>query len=141
MEPTEYQSPTPPSPPPEASSTGLDPHVAGALAYLLGPITGILFLVLEKRSRFVRFHAAQSIGIFVCFVLLGIVLSVVSTVLGVIPVLGWIVAIAIGLLGFVLFLAGFLLWFFLMYKAYSGEEWEFPYVGEQSRKVILRKPA
>jgi uncharacterized membrane protein len=141
MEPTEYQSPTPPSPSPDSSSTGLDANVAGALSYLLGPITGIIFLVLEKRSRFVKFHAAQSIGIFVFFVALGIVMSVLSTVLAWIPVLGFIVALVLGLVGFLIFVAGFFLWLFLMYKAYSGEEWEFPFVGEQSRKIILRQPA
>ncbi len=45
------------------SSTGLAPNVAAALSYILGPITGVLFLVLEKENRFVRFHAAQSITV------------------------------------------------------------------------------
>ena len=48
---------------PATTSTGLAPHVAGALAYVLGPITGVVFLVIEKDNRFVRFHAAQSIAV------------------------------------------------------------------------------
>ena len=42
------------------SSTGLEPKLAGLLTYLFGPITGVVFLVLEKKSSFVRFHAMQS---------------------------------------------------------------------------------
>ena len=42
---------------PEPSSTGIDPKVAGLLCYLGMFITGILFLVIEKKSRFVKFHA------------------------------------------------------------------------------------
>src|SRR5918992_897204 len=45
------------------SSSGLAPNVAGALAYVLGIITGVIFLVIEKENRFVRFHAAQSIAV------------------------------------------------------------------------------
>jgi uncharacterized membrane protein len=130
--------PAPHTPPPVGSSTGLDANVAGALAYLVGPVTGVIFLVLEKQSSFVRFHAAQSVGLFVAFFALGIVLSVVSTILTAIPVLGWIIAIIWFFVAMVLGLVGLLLWLFLMYKAYSGEEWEFPWVGEQSRKVLLK---
>jgi uncharacterized membrane protein len=43
------------------TSTGLAANVAGLLTYILGPITGVLFLVLEKENRFVRFHAMQSV--------------------------------------------------------------------------------
>ena len=48
----------------DKSSTGLDPNLAAALAYLLGFLTGILFLVIEKDSKFVRFHALQSTMVF-----------------------------------------------------------------------------
>lgn len=119
------------------SSTGLAPNVGGALAYLLGPITGIIFFVLEKNNRFIRFHAAQSIGIFVVFFIGSIVLMVVSTILAAIPVIGWLIALALGLFSLLIAFGGLLLWLFLMYKAYSNEEWEFPWIGQQSRKVLL----
>lgn len=118
-------------------STGLAPNVAGALAYLVGPITGIVFLVLEKRNGFVRFHAAQSIGLFVTFFVAGIALSLVSTILAMIPIVGWIVGILVLLLSLGLSFLGLFLWLYLMYKAYSGAEWEFPWVGHQSRKLLL----
>ena len=83
---------------PEAeSSTGLSANVAGLLCYVLGWITGIIFIVLEKKSTYVRFHAWQSIMTFG-------VLTVAQLVLGWIPFAGWILSILIGILMFVLWL-------------------------------------
>ena len=115
------------------SSTGLAPNVAGALAYVLGPITGIAFYILEKNNRFVRFHAAQSITVSVLLIGLSIALSILSTVLAFIPILGWIVAI---LLSLGLALLGFVLWLLLMWKAFSGIEWEVPIAGKFARKML-----
>jgi uncharacterized membrane protein len=114
------------------SSTGLSPNVAAALSYLLGPITGVLFLVLQKQSRFVRFHAAQSITVGVMLIALSIVLSILSTVLAFIPVLGWIVAI---LLSLGLGLGSFVLWIMLMWRAWQGREWETPLAGSFARRI------
>lgn len=130
--------PDPVDPVPAGTSTGLAPNVAGALAYLLGPITGIIFLVLEKESRYVRFHAAQSIGIWVAFFAVSIVLSVLSMILTQIPLVGWVIGIVWFFFSLLLGLGGLLLWLFLMYKGYSGEEWEFPWVGPQVRQVLLK---
>jgi uncharacterized membrane protein len=62
---------------------GLTPNVAGALAYLLGLVTGIVFLVIEpfKNDRFVRFHAFQSIFVHVAFIVLWIVWMIVGGLL------------------------------------------------------------
>ena len=63
------------NPPREPSSTGLDAHVAAALAYLAGPFSGVLILLAEQTNPYVRFHAWQSIvglgGLGVFVVLLG----------------------------------------------------------------------
>jgi uncharacterized membrane protein len=128
-----------PGPPDTGTSTGLAPNVSGALAYLLGPITGILFLLLEKKSNFVRFHAAQSIGIFVVLFGLSIVLGVLSAILTAIPVLGWIIGIVFFLLSLLIGLGGFILWIFLMFQAFQHKEWEFPWVGREVRKMILKQ--
>jgi uncharacterized membrane protein len=117
----------------EPSSTSLAPNVAGALAYVLGPITGIAFLVLEKRNRFVRFHAAQSIVVSVIMIAVSIVLSIFSAVLAVVPILGWIVAL---LLSLGLALICFALWLGLMFTAFSGKEWEVPVAGQFARRMI-----
>lgn len=114
------------------SSTGLSPDVAAALSYLLGPITGVLFLVLEKQNRFVRFHAAQSITVGVALIALSIALSILSTVLAFIPVFGWIVAL---LLSLGLGLGSFVLWILLMWRAWQGREWETPVAGSFARRI------
>jgi len=115
---------TPGPEPQPVKGTGLQPNVAGALCYLLGLITGIVFLMIEKENRSVRFHAMQSI-------LVSIVLIVVSIILGFIPVLGW----ALGLL---VNLAAVALWILLMVKAYQGEEWEVPVLGGIARQQVAK---
>lgn len=115
----------------EPTSTGLAPNLAGALAYVLGPLTGILFLVLEKDNRFVRFHAMQSVVVGGGLIIASIGLSIVSSVLAFIPVLGWIIALAAGLGLAVLSL---LLWILLMVRAFQGREWEAPLVGGVARR-------
>ncbi len=108
-------------------TTGLAPNVAAALAYFLGFVTGIIFYMLERDNRFVRFHAMQSILVSVVFVALSIVISIFA----VFPFVGWIIAV-IGHL--VLGLGAFLLWLVLMFKAFSGEEWEVPIIGAYARR-------
>jgi len=111
------------SPNPETSSTGLAPNLAGALAYLLGPITGIVFLVVEKDSRFVRFHAMQSTITFGG-------LFVIQVVLNLVPFIGWAVS------GLIIFPLSVLLWAFLMFKAFSGEMFKLPTIGDMAERQL-----
>ena len=104
------------------TALGIDENIEGLLCYVLGFITGILFLVLEKENKFVRFHAMQSIVTFLA-------LFVISMVIGIIPVLGWILS---GLLG----LVGLVLWLLLMFKAYQGEMYKLPIAGDLAEKQI-----
>ena len=115
------------------TNTGLSPNVAGALAYLFGPLTGILFLVLEKENRFVRFHAAQSIVVTIAMVVLSIALTVLNSILAIIPILGWIVGIVLTL---VVGLGTFVLWLLLMFQAFQGKEWELPVLSQYARRMI-----
>jgi len=96
----------------EQSSTGLEENVAGFLCYLLGFVTGIVFLVVEKKSSFVKFHAKQSTITF-----LG--LFVILVVIGWVPVLGTLVWI------FTL-----ILWLVLMIQALQGKRYSLPIVGK-----------
>ncbi|WP_453991000.1 DUF4870 domain-containing protein [Bacillus nitroreducens] len=98
------------------TSTGLTENVAGLLSYVLGPITGIIFLVIEKENRFVRFHALQSTFVFVAIFIL-------STVLTILPFIGWLVGIIISPLSFIL-------WIILMYQAYQGKWYKIPAIGD-----------
>lgn len=115
-----------------STSTGLAPNVAGALAYVLGPITGVLFLVLEKENRFVRFHAAQAITTGILMIGLSVALSLLSTILAFIPVLGWLTAL---LLSLAMGLGSLVLWVMLMWRAYNGEQWEVPIAGPLARRI------
>jgi uncharacterized membrane protein len=98
----------PDGPSPETSSTGLDVAVAGMLAYVAGWLSGVFFLLVEKKSRFVRFHAWQSVLTFLP----------VFVALWFLPLwfLFWPVSVA--------------LWILLMYKAFHGERFRLPVVGD-----------
>jgi len=98
------------------SSTGLDSNIAGLLCYLVGFITGIIFLIIEKEDKLVRFHAMQSTIVFG-----GI--FVLTLVLAIIPILGWI-------LDFFLALAALVLWLLLMVMAVQGKRFKLPIIGD-----------
>jgi uncharacterized membrane protein len=102
------------------SSTGLDENLAAALTYLLGFITGIVFLVIEKDSKFVRFHAMQSTITFVG-------LWVLSLVVWMVPIVGWLV-------GLLLMPVTLILWIVLMFKAYQNERFKLPIVGDMAEQ-------
>jgi uncharacterized membrane protein len=97
-------------------------RLIAALTYLLGFVTGVIFLYLEPydKDEFVRFHARQSIVFTIAFIVLNIILSVFVAVLP--GPLGWIVRFLQSLIeiGFAVF------WVFLMYKAYRGEKYRIP---------------
>ena len=116
-----------------STSVGVEPNVSAALAYTLGPITGVAFLVLEKTHRFVRFHAAQStlVGVTVMIVAAG--LSAVSGAVAHVPWVGWLLVF---LLTFGPMVAGFVLWAALIWNAYQGEEPEVPVVGPLARRIV-----
>jgi uncharacterized membrane protein len=115
------------------TSTGLPANVAGALAYLLGPITGLLFYVLERDNRFVRFHAAQSIVVSLMMMALSFVLGLLGVVLAFIPLIGGLIAM---LLSFGLSILSFALWIFLMWQAFQGKEYELPFAGMFARRML-----
>ena len=102
------------------TSMGLEENIAGLLCYILGWLTGIVFLVLEKENKFVRFHAMQSIATF-------LPLMVIAWVIGLIfmwiPFIGWAISTLIWILVLIL-------WLILMFKAYQGEMYKLPIVGD-----------
>ena len=102
------------------SQTGLSKNTAAALSYVLGFITGIVFLILEK-DKFVRFHAMQSIVVFVFLSALWWTLGFTIILLPLVPLVG---------------IAGFVLWLFLIYKAWQGDEWEVPVLGKLARQFL-----
>ena len=102
------------------TDTGIKPNVAGLLAYLLGFVTGLIFILIEKGNKFVRFHAMQSIVVFG-----GI--FIVQWFVSFVPGVGAIVSGLLSILAVVL-------WVVLMVKAYQGERYKLPWVGEIAEK-------
>lgn len=121
----------------QPADPGIPPNIAALLCYIAWPITCVLFMILQpyNKDRLVRFHAFQSLFLGLFSVGLAIVLLILSTVLGFIPVVGW-------LLDFLLWAAytlGILcLAVFLMYKAYCGEQYEVPWVGKMAAQQSAR---
>ena len=98
-------------------------NLMAALSYLIFFVSGITFLFLEKKNSFVRFHAMQSTITFGS-------LFILITVLSFIP-FGWV-------LNTILWAVGVLVWIVLMIKAFSGEHYKLPYVGEIAEKQLKR---
>ena len=108
----------------------LDERVVAAGSYLLGFITGIVVLVLEKSNRFVRFHALQSIVTFGALAIIIGALDLLGGIIGIIPLLGWAVAFIIGLIVKLIGLVGVVAWLWLMYSSWKGREFRVPIIGD-----------
>lgn len=126
----------PPPPQPGAAvaqAAGLEENVAAALCYLVGVLTGILFLVIEpyNRNPTIRFHAFQSIFAWIASMVLGMALSMFSYPISAIPFIGWIIDI---LLWMAFSLGVLVLWLYLMYKAYNKERVVLPVIGVWAEK-------
>jgi uncharacterized membrane protein len=115
-------------------ASGLQPNTAGALTYLAGFITGIIFLVIDpyKSDRFVRFHAFQAIFFNVAWIGFWIIWMIAGMVLGAITKgLFFLVELPVNLL---LMVGGFCIWAFLMYSASQGKTFRLPIVGALAAK-------
>jgi uncharacterized membrane protein len=117
----------------QPAQAGLSENAAGALCYLAGLITGIIFLVVAPYStnRNVRFHAFQSIFFNIAWIAVWIVEMIISAVLAAIPVLGWIMSL---LLMMAIAIGGLILWLMLMWKAYNGSRLMLPVIGAMAEK-------
>lgn len=102
------------------TSTKLEENVAGLLCYVLGWVSGIVFLILEPKNKFVRYHAIQSIIVFGA-------ITIVSLIFGWIPIVGVVISTLLGILAFIL-------WIVLMVKAYRGTKYKLPVSGNMAEK-------
>jgi len=101
----------------KSTGTGLQENVAGLLCYVLGWVTGILFLILEPNNKFIKFHAVQSIIVF------GVIF-----IIDMIFIWVYVVSLIIGILALIL-------WVFLMYQAYQGKKYMVPIAGVYAEKM------
>ncbi len=115
-----------------ASTMSMDPKVAAGLSYIGVFVTGIIFLVLEKQNRFVRFHAMQSVLFFGGIFVLYIVLSVLS----IFPFIGFF----FGLLIYLLHLTWIVSYIILLINAFQGKYFKLPVVGDYAELYANKNP-
>jgi len=128
-------TPTEGAPASEAeSSTGLSANVAGLLCYVAGWITGIVFIVLEKKSIFVKFHAWQSIITFGVLSVVQIILSSIGAATFIFSPGWWFVHV----LGIIVWAMTGILWIILIIQAGSGKMWKLPWAGDFAEKQISK---
>ncbi|MEK3771757.1 hypothetical protein MKY14_24835 [Paenibacillus sp. FSL R5-0887] len=101
---------------PFKSSTGLPDNIAGALCYFFPFLGGVVFLALEKRSRFVLFHSLQSLITFG-------VLMILHVLTGLVPFLGPLMSALVSL-------CSFGVWLLMIYHALSGRWYKLPWAGD-----------
>lgn len=107
------------------TSLGIDENVEGLLCYVFGWVTGLIFLLTEKESKFVKFHALQSIF----FSIAAFVVGILGIALAFIPAIGPLLspAVSLGIIA---------LWIILMVKAYQKEMFKLPVIGDMAEKQV-----
>ena len=110
------------------TSLGIEENLAALLTYTLGWVTGVAFLLIEKENSFVRFHAMQSIVVFVP-------LMVLSWIVGIMPFIGFFSFID-DVLGPTLWIVTCFLWLFLMYQAFQGNRYKLPFAGDYAESQL-----
>ena len=125
------------------SSTGLDENIASLLSYVFGWVSGLIFFLIEKDSRLVRFHAMQSllfnvlvavvgialwIVLFVVFMIAAQISGTLATLLSLVSVLVWGVFLLVILAGFILCLV----------KAFQGQYFKLPVIGNFAEKFSAK---
>ena len=109
----------------QPTSSGMEQNLAGMLSYLVGFVTGIIFLLIEKENKFVRYHAIQSIGLSVALIL-------IYTVLSFIPFIGW-------LIGLLLSPATMVLAIYVMWQAYQNKYVKLPIISQIAEEQINKE--
>jgi|SRR4026208_652591 uncharacterized membrane protein len=125
------------------SSTGLDENIAALLSYVFGWVSGLIFFLMEKDSRLVKFHAMQSILLNAVAIVVGIVLWVGWVVVALIltqvsEVLASLVSIVMGLLMFVLYVGVFIAFVMCLIKAYQKQYFKLPVIGNFAEKFSAK---
>ena len=115
----------------EYPTAGIEENIAGLLCYLFGWVTGLIFLLIDKRP-FVKFHGAQSIAFNISIVPIWFALWIVWLIISHIPIVGLISLIIFPVFGLAVFVA----WIFLMYKAFSHEKFKLPIIGDMVEKML-----
>ena len=103
------------------STSGVPQGIAGVICYFIPLVGGLVFLFLEKENKLVRFHAVQSILLWIVFIL-------VLAIFNWIPIIGWLIDIAV-----------VVLWLFIMYQALMEREFMLPAIGGIAKRQVYGK--
>lgn len=118
------------------TSLGLDPRLEAALAYFLSAfiafISGLIFFLIEKDNKFVRFHALQSAAFSVAVIVLSTIATVISGILAFIPILGWLIGV---LMWAILAVGTLIYWIILIVKSAQGEYYKIPVIGDWAERT------
>lgn len=138
------KEPYPPQPPMQRGKTqtlGLDFNIAGLLCYVpFGFIPAIIFLNSEpKENRFVRFHSVQSLLLAASAIGLSIVFSIVGSILGHVPVIGWILLLILIPVSLLVSLGFFIMAVMGIIKAYQFEMWKMPVIGNYAETIEAKQ--
>jgi uncharacterized membrane protein len=119
------------------TSIGLSNNVAGLLCYVVGWITGIVFLVIEKKSKFVKFHAWQSIMVFGVLSVAQIIVSGILAAIGAATFSPGLIVFS-GVLGTIIWILTAILWIILMIQAGTGKMWKVPWGGNWAERRVSK---
>lgn len=119
------------------STMSMNPRIAALLSNALIWIGGLFFFFAERKNRFVRFNAAQSILFFGSVSIVFEVISLLSF-LAAIPLIGWAFGIILGAVHLVLLLGAGLIWLFLCFQAYRGAKTKLPFFGDYAERLVAR---
>lgn len=114
------------------TSIGIEANLAALLSYVAGWVTGLIFFLIEKENKFVRFHALQSIIVFGALSILWVAVGMLTGILVMVR-LHFLVPLVMAANG-LLSLLGMVMWIVLMIKAFQGEEFKVPVAGEIAEK-------
>lgn len=119
-----------------STQSGLDENVAGALAYVLGFLSGIVMFLIETENERVRFHAAQSMVVFGGIFVVSLVLGYFQAVFGFGNFLGSLFGAFFGLLSFLVSIAALILWIVLIVRTYQGRDLRIPVAADIADDIV-----
>ena len=137
-QPAAAPDPIPPVPNPTLPTSGLAPNVAAGLAALFPLVGGAVFLALEKKDKFVRFWAMQSVFLGGAMFAGSVALRIAEFIFGMLPLIGGLMRHLLMPVQLVFGLGCLALWIIGMVKAFSGKEWEIPWLGSLARKQLAQ---
>ncbi|MDB6154593.1 MAG: rane protein [Chthoniobacteraceae bacterium] len=123
------------------TDSGLSPHVAAGIACIFSLIGGIIFLLLEKKNAFVRFWAMQALLLGIVAFGAAVLFPIAHFILAHLPLIGGLMAFLLWLLYLFFEIAWVVVYLMTIIKAFSGREWELPWLGRLARQQLAKLDA